>query len=416
MKTLLFFILFFVQLTEASTRIMPLGDSITFDDSTADHTGTPRPNGVRHAYRNYLWYKLRNAGYSVNFVGTRIAGQDVSPPFDPENQGYPGYTSNQIANLIYGKLQQTSPDIILLHIGSNDWSSSTSGINSILNEIDRYERNYNHHIKVILAKIIQRKDYQSWTHSLNNNIGSLANSRNNNGDDIYIVNMETGAGLNYNSDLRDRVHPTPEGYNKMATVWFNKLKGILNSKPAKPTNFSYTQSSTSVNLSWNDNSNNERGFKIWKSNTRIATLGANVTSTTINNLTPNTTYTFEIRASNDNGNSAADYVTFKTLPPPIPYKPTNFTSTKVTPYSITLHWSDNSTNEKGFKIWNGNKRIATLGANVTSKTIKNLQPRTTYIFEIRSYNNNGNSARQVIKFTTKDDYAWFPAVYHLILN
>ena len=84
----IFFILLFICLLNpnimASTRIMLLGDSITYDDAYLDHPelggNTPRPASERHGYRNHLWYLLKDAQYDVDFVGSRIAGTDITPP------------------------------------------------------------------------------------------------------------------------------------------------------------------------------------------------------------------------------------------------------------------------------------------------------------------------------------------------
>ena len=60
----------------APKRIMPLGDSITY--------GYPSSTG----YRNYLWYKLRDAHYTVNFVGSQHDGYGYG--FDVDHEGYGG--------------------------------------------------------------------------------------------------------------------------------------------------------------------------------------------------------------------------------------------------------------------------------------------------------------------------------------
>jgi len=223
----------FIFLQANPVRIMPLGDSITYDDSYAD-AKNPRPPGSRHAYRNYLWYLLKEKGYSVDFVGSRNAGADIIPPFDPDNEGYPGWTSYKIADIIYQKLIDNPADIILLHVGSNDmWTDENkdgndmSGVNRILNEIDRYERDYHHHVKVILALIIDRTYHPSFTDNFNHNLRSLANRRIVNGDDINLINMQHGIGLDYGKDFQDPTHPNDRGYAKMAKGWFNILKPFM---------------------------------------------------------------------------------------------------------------------------------------------------------------------------------------------
>ncbi len=118
----------------------------------------------------------------------------------------------------------------MIHIGTNDHSTKVSGVNKLLNEIDRYESNFHRPIKVVLAKIIQRRTTDTIIKDFNKNIQNLANSRTHNGDDIYLVDMVKDSGIN-NSDYQDRTHPDNDGYEKMANVWFSALKKILPTPP-----------------------------------------------------------------------------------------------------------------------------------------------------------------------------------------
>ena len=219
------FLLLTLSSLQATTKIMPLGDSITWDW----HYFDTRTDAERSGYRNYLWYLLQNEEYNVDFVGSRNNGGAISPSFDGDNDGYTGYTSSQIANMVYGLLTQNTPDIILLHIGTNDWpSTSVYGVESILDEINRFEQNNGVHIKVILARIIKLPSRDiTWAGRFNNNLDVMAQNRIDEGDDIVIVDMENGAGINYSTDLVDGIHPNNTGYSKMANVWFNALKDIL---------------------------------------------------------------------------------------------------------------------------------------------------------------------------------------------
>jgi subtilisin len=82
--------------------------------------------------------------------------------------------------------------------------------------------------------------------------------------------------------------------------------------PAAPTSLGATALSKSqINLSWTDNASNETGFYIERCKgstctnfTRIATVGANVTSYSNTKLTANTTYSYRVQAYNASGNSA----------------------------------------------------------------------------------------------------------------
>jgi hypothetical protein len=82
--------------------------------------------------------------------------------------------------------------------------------------------------------------------------------------------------------------------------------------PAAPTSLTATAVSTSqINLTWSDSSNNENGFRIERcqgvncSNfTQIAQVGQNVTAFANTGLAKNTSYRYRVRAFNVAGNSA----------------------------------------------------------------------------------------------------------------
>ena len=178
---------------------------------------------------------------------------------------------------------------------------------------------------------------------------------------------------------------------------------------AAPSNLSATAiSSSQINLTWTDNSNNETGFEIERCtgegcNTfaHIATVGANVTSYSNTGLASSTTYNYRVRAYNSAGDS--DYSAppaNATTPaaPALPAAPSGLKATAVSRSQINLSWTDNSTNETGFKIerctgatCTNFSQIATVGANVTAYSNKKLSRNTTYSYRVRAYNAAGNS-------------------------
>src|SRR2546426_632502 len=91
--------------------------------------------------------------------------------------------------------------------------------------------------------------------------------------------------------------------------------------PAAPTTLTaIVASSTQINLTWTDNSNNETAFAVWRTGggsafARVAALAANSTSYTDRGLTPNTTYTYAVRAINNVGASAWSNQVMVTTPP-----------------------------------------------------------------------------------------------------
>lgn len=92
-------------------------------------------------------------------------------------------------------------------------------------------------------------------------------------------------------------------------------------------------------------------------------------------------------SSDGNGNSTTDVV---------PVAPTNLTGTAASTTQINLSWTDNSTNETGFKIERktGTGIFTVIGTtlnNVTTYSDSALTPSTTYIYRVYSYNTVGDS-------------------------
>jgi hypothetical protein len=160
-------------------------------------------------------------------------------------------------------------------------------------------------------------------------------------------------------------------------------------------------SSNSIDLSWNDNSTDEDGFKIERSTdginfNQIADVGIDIISYTDIGLASGTTYHYRVRAYNAAGNSPYSNVVNATTTQTVPAAPTFLSATALKKRKIQLNWTDNATNESGFKIersLNGTNwsQIAQVGANVQTYTNSNLKAGTTYYYRVRAYNGSGNS-------------------------
>src|SRR5258705_7108157 len=176
--------------------------------------------------------------------------------------------------------------------------------------------------------------------------------------------------------------------------------------PATPSTLTATApSSSQINLSWTDNSNNEDGFRIEQCQgagctnfAEIATVGANVVNYSNTGLTASTTYQYRVRAYNSFGNSAYSNIAAGTTSTPSLLAPSNLTTTVLSSSQIQLAWTDNSNNEGGFKIErcsNPNcqdfSEVVAVAANVTSYTDTGLKSNRTYRYRVRSYNAGGNS-------------------------
>ncbi len=200
-----------------------------------------------------------------------------------------------------------------------------------------------------------------------------------------------------------------QAYNaSMTSANSNTASVAVATVPLAPTGLSAPASvnvsaTTPVPLTWTDASHNETGFKIYRKITTgsyalLTTTAAGATSYT-NNLgaSPTTgSYYYKLTASNATGESGySNEVTVNIILPP-PAAPSGLGATKSisTNFYANLTWTDNATNESGFKIFQNSVQVATVGANVTSTSYSlGVYPTAaTYTYTVKAYNASGDSA------------------------
>jgi hypothetical protein len=207
--------------------------------------------------------------------------------------------------------------------------------------------------------------------------------------------------LNPGTTYAYRVRAINEGG---ASDWTNDASAkTMDVPPAAPTGLVATViSPTRVNLVWLDNSNNETAFAIFRKGpvgdfVRIAVMPPNTTYYPDTALSPNTKYTYRLRATNNVGASAWTNEPSVTTPDVPPAAPTGLTATAVAGPQVNLAWTDGSNNEFAFAIFRKAPggdfvRIAVTVPNATAFTDTSVNPTTTYVYRIRATNNVGASA------------------------
>ncbi|OAK98509.1 SGNH hydrolase [Phaeosphaeriaceae sp. SRC1lsM3a] len=205
--------------TRATTnlKIMPLGDSITWGYING---------GGSNGYRQQLLTDLQSGGFTVDFVGTEKSGTMT----DKDNQGFPGYTINQIRGVVARGLA-LKPNVILLHAATNDLNRGNPSNEPDAQAPTRLGQLIDDCLKavpnavVIVAKIIPSKNanLNNVIKKYNDAIPAIVADRVAKGSNVSVVDMSV---LNTGSDLSDNLHPSVAGYAKMGDIWNAGIKAV----------------------------------------------------------------------------------------------------------------------------------------------------------------------------------------------
>ena len=201
-----------------TAKIMPLGDSIT-----ASNTG-------QHSYRFYLWHLLLDKGYHVDFVGSLHGvgnGPPVDPNFDQDHEGHAGFRAEQILTQVHGWATKSSPDFVLLHIGTNDLcqeqsvESTVSDVEGIIDAL----RAVNPRVGILLAQLIASTSCNTNIPAFNARLSTVGAAKTSSESPIVLVDQYTG--FNPATMTWDGLHPNAIGESRMADRWFEKLGPML---------------------------------------------------------------------------------------------------------------------------------------------------------------------------------------------
>jgi len=189
----------------------------------------------------------------------------------------------------------------------------------------------------------------------------------------------------------------------LLVFWVSVTTSALSQPPNAPSNVVVVAVSNSlVHIQWKDSSNNEERFRIERKVGAFGffdfrfNIGANNTFAS-DDVSPNTTYTYQIRAENSQGNSSFAVSNTVTTPEVPPNAPSNLQATLILDTRIDLTWSDNSLNETGFrierKIDNGTfELLTTKSKDSNSHSDTGLLANMTYTYRISAENSVGRSA------------------------
>jgi lysophospholipase L1-like esterase len=206
-------------------KILPLGDSITHGLQSSDDAG----------YRSQLFKLIVAASQNVTFTGSLSNGpsQVSNKTFPKNHEGHDGYTVESgystygtpgISSLIPSPAFNTIPDIVLLHIGTNDLTSS----NSKSTTSDRLDTELGRIVNaapnalIVVAKLVPLGYSSSDWDNYNAKIPGIVQAHVAKGQHMVMVDMSQ-----LPSSQLSGVHPNDQGYAYMANIWYAAIKGVL---------------------------------------------------------------------------------------------------------------------------------------------------------------------------------------------
>ncbi len=212
-------------------RLMPVGDSIT--EGKFVSTG---------GYRKLLQGMLKNAGYTVTFVGKEDNGDPINSTgfsvgmSNPNHEGYGSFRIDAImdggsaeghaAPAIESTLDADKPDVILMMLGTNDLIQQHE-LGSVLARLDQLVGRVFRHtpkVKLVLASPTPLSGERAASADVYSSGVALISAKYKAlGDDVTFADMDDALKA---TDLSDGIHPTALGYAKMTNVWFQALTGV----------------------------------------------------------------------------------------------------------------------------------------------------------------------------------------------
>lgn len=221
----------------SACEIMPLGDSIT-DGLVGNAPGNTQQSVG--GYRVELFRLAVADGHAITFVGRNQNGpNDVDgQAFPRSHEGYSGATistgANQLADRVDAALAANTPDIILLHIGTNNLYQGMAAdvpgqLGNLLDQITDGAPD----ALVVVAQITPVSPTafpNNGVDAYNAIIPGLVQERVDAGKHLQFVDMNgafRAANANVAALVGDNIHPNATGYGIVAQTWYAGLESSL---------------------------------------------------------------------------------------------------------------------------------------------------------------------------------------------
>jgi lysophospholipase L1-like esterase len=215
-------------------KILPLGDSITYGVNDEGNAG----------YRGPLFASAVAGGQKITFTGSLSNGPNTvsGQTFPKNNEGHSGWGISEVTPYSGGNAGIATvipspalasgsggiPNIILLHIGTNDQGSltATQMTNDLTGLLDKIITNAPDALLVVAQIIPLGYGTNDVIKAYNQAIPGIVQQRAAAGKHVALVDMYTG--FNASTMLgSDSIHPNTTGYKFMADQWYSAIGSLL---------------------------------------------------------------------------------------------------------------------------------------------------------------------------------------------
>ncbi|KAJ7469649.1 lipolytic enzyme, partial [Mycena latifolia] len=194
-----------------TTRIMPLGASITFG------VGSSHGNG----YRDDLYNLLAADGNTVNMVGSQKGGDF----FDPDNEGYPGFVITQVNDKGIAAMPVYRPNIVTLIVGTNDMLQNIdpAGAPARLSTLIQNVLDAPPLTLVVLATLPPNANADANTriNAYNAALPGVVANFVNAGRSVVLADCHAVVAV---GDLVDGTHPNDDAYARIGKVFYDAIQ------------------------------------------------------------------------------------------------------------------------------------------------------------------------------------------------
>lgn len=278
-------VFYFASIATPSTaqfKLLVLGNSITQGNTTYP------------GYRYELWKMLVDAQLDVELVGSHDVNEGGPSPvqgslykdkiYTNRNEGHWGWSADEILRGRDGKgslkewLQGYTPDVVLLHLGTNDMFRQCGSAESPypacyqetlneLKEVIKQIRKKNSSATFFVAKLIPAYESKVGPHAANNikilndMLPALVQDMNTLVSQVTLVDQYAGFDATTGADTHDGVHPNASGELKMAQKWFAAIEPTITPQPVELTSFQAAATAPGhIQLTWQTASEEDNAY------------------------------------------------------------------------------------------------------------------------------------------------------------